>query len=101
MTEDLSKKVLMAGAKIETAEEQQGFMKGVDFVKDAIWHDAEELPDPDKCVFAYNPETDAFDFAYYKKVGKGYKWAYIEDLFSKEMYDAVLRHEKERDEKYQ
>lgn len=100
MTESFAKKVVLASAKIETEEEQRGFMKGVDFVKENIWHDSEELPDPDKCIFAYNPETDCYDWAYYEKVGKGYRWAYIEDIFSKEMYEAYLRHEKEREEKY-
>ena len=100
MTESLSKKVLKAGAKLETELEQRGFMKGIEFMSENIWHDADERPDPDKCVFAYNPEKDEYDFAYYEKVAEGYKWAYIEDFCTKDMYNAVLKHEKERDKIY-
>lgn len=101
MTESFAKKVIMASAQIETEEEQRGFMKGIEFVNENIWHDAEELPDPDKCALAYNPETDDYDCAYFESMPKGYRWAYLEDIFSKDMYEAYLRHEKKRDEEIQ
>lgn len=100
MTESFAKKVLHAGAQLETEAEQRAFRKGIDFTVENIWHDADELPDENKCVFAYNPETDAFDFAYYKKVGKGYRWAYVEDFFTTDMVKALQRHAREADGMY-
>ena len=100
MTEIFAKKVLAAGAQIESTKDQQGFMKGVDFTKENIWNDGTVPPDPQKCILYYDTETDDCGTLYASKVPDGWKWAYIEDIFSKEMYDAVLRHEKERDEEY-
>jgi hypothetical protein len=100
MTEELSKKILLKGASLETTEKQSGFMVGIGFIRESVWHYDTELPNEDKCVLTYNPETDNCEVVYAALVGKGCRWAYLEDLFTEDMAKAMLRHEKEVDERW-
>ena len=100
MTESLAKKLLLEGVKYETDQRQSDFMDGVRFMKDSIWHEHTEVPEEDCCVFAYNPETDDYDLAYYVKVPKGYRWAYLEDFFTDDMVKGLKEHEKAIEAKF-
>lgn len=77
------------------------YNKGKEEFKESIWHKGIELPAGEKCVFFYNPVDDSYDIAYYLIVPENAYWAYLEDFFNKEMYDAVLKREKELDKQFE
>lgn len=66
----------------------------------SLWHDSSVKPDPERCIFAYNAETDDCDIIYANVVGNGYKWIYLEDFLLPEQIERLKRHERELEEKY-
>lgn len=86
---------LYTGGKVLDANKKASFIRGVKWFKEAIWHDASEKPESDKCILIrfvdykgnveYGTDILAPPITWnnWVEICKITKWCYVEDLLPK------------------